>query len=69
MPRQEERKSHNFKVNDLVLVKDPCSAVFELRYQPNYRVTAIFGGQQDQSSRPEGTQIGAQIFTRKVCGT
>ena len=24
-------------------MKDPCSAVFELRYQPNYRVTAIIG--------------------------
>ena len=43
MPRPEERKLHSFKVNDLVLVKDPCSAVFEPRYQPNYRVTAIFG--------------------------
>ena len=26
-----------------MLVKDPCSAVFEPRYQRNYRVTAIFG--------------------------
>ena len=43
MPRPEERKPHSFKVNDLVLVKDPCSVVFEPRYQPNYRVTAIFG--------------------------
>ena len=43
MPKQEERKPHSFKINDLVLVKDPCSAVFEPRYQPNYRVTAIFG--------------------------
>ena len=43
MPKQEERKPHSFKIYDLVLVKDPCSAVFEPRYQPNYRVTAIFG--------------------------
>ena len=27
----------------MVLVKDPDSAVFEPKYQPNYRVTAIFG--------------------------
>ena len=27
----------------MVLVKDPDSAVFEPRYQPNYRVTVIFG--------------------------
>ena len=38
-----EKKPHSFKVNDIVLVKDPDSAVFEPRYQPNYRVTAIFG--------------------------
>ena len=31
------------KINDLVMVKDPDSAVFQPRYQPNYRVTAIFG--------------------------
>ena len=34
---------HNFKINDMVLVKDPDAAVFEPRYQPNFRVTAIFG--------------------------
>ena len=27
----------------MVLVKDPDAAVFEPRYQPNFRVTAIFG--------------------------
>ena len=27
----------------MVLVKDPDSTVFKTRYQPNYRVTAIFG--------------------------
>ena len=42
----EEKKTHSFKVNDLVLVKDPDSAVFEPRFQPNYRVTAIFGDNQ-----------------------
>ena len=38
----EEKKQHSFMVNDMVLVKDPDSAVFEPRYQSNYRVTAIF---------------------------
>ena len=38
-----EDEPHNFKVNDMVLVKDPDAAVFEPRYQPNFRVTAIFG--------------------------
>ena len=42
LPKKEE-EPHNFKVNDMVLVKDPDAAVFEPRYQPNLRVTAIFG--------------------------
>ena len=36
-------EAHTFKVNDMVLVKDPDAAVFEPRYQPNFRVRAIFG--------------------------
>ena len=40
--KTEEKKLHSFKVNHLVLVKDPDSAVFKPRFQPNYRVTAIF---------------------------
>ena len=40
IPTKEE-KPHKFKVNDMVLVKDPDAAVFEPRYQPNFRVTAI----------------------------
>ena len=42
LPKKEE-EPHNFKVNDMVLVKDPDAAVFEPKYQPNFRVTAIFG--------------------------
>ena len=42
LPKKEE-ESHNFKVNDMVLVKDPDAAIFEPRYQSNFRVTAIFG--------------------------
>ena len=41
-PNKEEKK-HTIKVNDMVLVRDPDSAVFEPRYQPNFRVTAIYG--------------------------
>ena len=41
LPKKEEGP-HTFKVNDMVLVKDPDAAVFEPRYQPNFRVTAIF---------------------------
>ena len=42
LPKKEE-ELHKFKVNDMVLVKDPDAAVFEPRYQLNFRVTAIFG--------------------------
>ena len=42
LPKKEE-EPHRFKVNDMVLVKDPDAAVFEPRYQLNFRVTAIFG--------------------------
>ena len=42
LPKKEE-EPHSFKINDMVLVKDPDAAVFEPRYQPNFRVTAIFG--------------------------
>ena len=41
LPKKEDGP-HNFKVNDMVLVKDPDAAVFKPRYQPNFRVTAIF---------------------------
>ena len=41
LPKKEEEPP-NFKVNDMVLVKDPDAAVFKPRYQPNFRVTAIF---------------------------
>ena len=40
---KKENEPHNFRINDMVLVKDPDAAVFEPRYQPNFRVTAIFG--------------------------
>ena len=42
LPKKEE-EPHNFKVNDMVLVKDPDAAVFKPRYQWNFRVIAIFG--------------------------
>ena len=39
---KKQDEPHSFKVNDMVLVKDPDAAVFEPRYLPNFRVTAIF---------------------------
>ena len=39
----QDTAAPRFQVNDLVLVKDPDSAVFEPRYLPNYRIIAIHG--------------------------
>ena len=54
VPETKDKKPYSFKVNDLVLVKDPCSAVFEPRYQPNYRVTAIFGNNRIEVQDEKG---------------
>ena len=53
LPKKEE-EPHNFKVNDMVLVKDPDAAVFEPRYQPNFRVTAIFGNNRIEVQDNQG---------------
>ena len=42
------------KVNDVVMVKDPDAAVFQPRYQPNYRVTAIFGNNRIEVQDEKG---------------
>ena len=53
LPKKEE-EPHNFKVNDMVLVNDPDAAVFEPRYQPNFRVTAIFGNNRIEVQDEKG---------------
>ena len=53
LPKKEE-EPHNFKVNNMVLVKDPDAAVFEPRYQPNFRVTAIFGNNRIEVQDEQG---------------
>ena len=40
LPKKEE-EPHSFKINDMVLVKDPDAAVFEPRYQPNLRQSSV----------------------------
>ena len=52
--KTKEQKPHNFTINDMVLVKDPDSAVFKPRYQPNYRVTAIFGDNRIEVQHEKG---------------
>ena len=53
-PKDEGCKPHSFKVNNMVLVKDPDCAVFEPKYQPNYRVTVILGDNRIQVQNEKG---------------
>ena len=53
LPKKEE-EPHNFKVNNMVLVKDPDAAVFKPRYQENFRVTAIFGNNRIEVQDEKG---------------
>ena len=59
--QRKKMKPHNFKVNDMVLVKDPDAAVFEPRYQPNFRVTAIFGNNRKEVQDETRTQVHKKI--------
>ena len=56
-PKRTKLKSHSFKVNDMVLIKDPNSAVFKPKYQPNYRVTAIFGDNRIEVQDEKGHKL------------
>ena len=55
------------QVNDLVLVKDPESAVFEPRYMPNYRVTAISGRNRIEVQDEKGNKSLRRAAHVKVC--
>ena len=54
---QKEEAPLRLKVNDLVMVKDPDAAVFQPRYQPNYRVTAIFGNNRIEVQDEKGHKL------------
>ena len=55
------------QINDLVLVKDPESAVFEPRYMPNYRVTAIFGRNRIEVQDEKGNKSLRRAAHVKIC--
>ena len=65
-PRQEATPP-KLQVNDLVLVKDPESAVFEPRYMPNYRMTAIFGSNRIEVQDERGNKSVRRAAHVKVC--
>ena len=53
LPKKED-EPHKFKVNDMVLVKDPDAAVFEPRYQTNFRIMAIYGNNRIEVQDEQG---------------
>ena len=65
-PRQETVE-HRFQVIDLVLVKDPESAVFEPRYMPNYRIVAIHGKNRIEVQDEKGHKSIRQSGHVKLC--
>ena len=54
---EQQNKTLGVKINDLVLVKDPDSAVFEPRFQPNFRVTAIYGNNRIEVQDEKGNKL------------
>ena len=56
LPKKEE-EPHSFKINDMVLVKDPDAAVFKPRYQPNFRVTGIFSNNRIEVQDERGHKL------------
>ena len=68
VPKKEE-EPHKFKVNDMVLVKDPDAAVFEPRYEPNFRVTAIFGNNRIEVQDERGHKSIRRPTTQRMSRT
>ena len=64
---QQETPRPKLEVNDLVLVKDPDSAVFEPRYMPNYRVTAIYGRNRIEVQDEKGNKSVRRAAHVKHC--
>ena len=63
----QETPCPKLEVNDLVLVKDPESAVFEPRYMPNYRVTAIYGKNRIEVQDEKGNKSVRCAAYVKLC--
>ena len=57
----------DFKVNDLVLVRDMASGAFALRYSPNYRIVAIHGPNRIVVRDEKGKEMVRRASHLKVC--
>ena len=61
------KQRSNFRVNDLVLVRDPTSGTFAPRYMPNYRIVAIHGPNRITVRDEKGTETVRRASHLKAC--
>ena len=66
-PAETTRRRNDFKVNDLVLVRDPTSGAFAPRYMPNYRIVAIHGPNRITVRDEKGNESVRRASHLKVC--
>ena len=60
-------QKNDFKVNDLVLVRDMTSGAFALRYTPNYQIVAIHGPNRIMVRDEGGNETVRRASHLKVC--
>ena len=66
-PTEMTRQRGNFKVNDLVLVRDPTSGAFAPCYMPNYRIVAMHGPNRITVRDEKGNETVRRASHLKVC--
>ena len=66
-PTATTRQRNDFKVNDLVLVRDPTSGAFAPSYMPKYRIVAIHGPNRITIRNVKGNESMRRASHLKVC--
>ena len=66
-PTKTTVQRNDFKVNDLVLVRDVMSGAFAPRYTPNYRIIAIHGPNRIVIRDEKGNETVRRASDLKVC--
>ena len=64
---ESDVQKNDFKVNDLVLVRDVTSGAFALRYTPNYRIVAIYEPNRIVVRDEKGNEMVRRASHLKVC--
>ena len=66
-PVEITKQENNFRVNDLVLVRDVTSGAFALKYMPNYRVVEIYGPNRIVVRDEKGVETVRRLSHLKAC--